>query len=216
MNRNGKILAGAAVLLALGSAAAVAHRQGGWHGKGHHGMGGMHMGFGGPMGRFCKGDLAERTDYMLVRIEHRVKPTDAQKPGFEEFKSAMKAAAAKVAAACPAAPQAAATDTGEDKSERKRVRKELPERLADTEAQLTAALDALKTVRPAAEKLYATLDQAQKDTVSKMGMRGKHMRGDRKSWGGGWRDRDREDRRGPRMDRGAPSDAPETDGGSAD
>ncbi len=100
MKRNGKILAGAAVILTLGSAAAVAHRHGGWHHKGPHGWGGPMgmMGIGGPL---CRGNAAERADLMLVKLEYKVKPTDAQKPAFDDLKTAVKSAAAKVAAACP-------------------------------------------------------------------------------------------------------------------
>lgn len=168
MTRKGKVFAGAAVLLALGSAAAVAHRHGGWHHRGHHGWGGLQMGGSGPIGRVCRGDLAEKADHMLVRIEHRVKPTDAQKPAFEELKTAMKSAAAKVEASCPTPP--ARTAEGSDQ---KPSRKEITARLAETEVQLAAVLDGLKIVRPAAEKFYASLDDAQKEAVSFMG-RGKH------------------------------------------
>lgn len=181
MTRNGKILAGAAVILALGSAAAVAHRHGGWHHGGGPGWGGHSslMGFAGPL---CRGDVAERADFMLVRIEHRIKPTDAQKPALEELETAVRSAAAKVAAACPTPPAPAADGS-------KPASKDVPTRLAEAEAQLTATLEGLKIVRPAAEKLYAALDDAQKQAVSKIG------KGRYGNWG-------RHHDRGPRDERG--------------
>jgi hypothetical protein len=168
MTRNGKILAGAAVVLALGSAAAVAHRGGDWHHKGPPGWGGPYgmIGLGG--GPLCRGNPAEKADLMMVRLEYKVKPTDAQKPAFEELKTAVKSAATKVAAACPAKPDRSA----EPGADAKPAPKDITARLADTEAQLTAALDGIKTIRPAAEKFYASLDDAQKQAVSEIG-RGK-------------------------------------------
>jgi hypothetical protein len=153
--------------------------------------------------------VSEKADLMMVRLEYRVKPTEAQKPAFEDLRTAARSAAQKIAAACPAKPDPAAeADKGKDG---KPPRKEITARLAETEAQLTAALEGLKIVRPAAEKLYATLDDAQKKAVAEMGMgkRGKwgrhHHRGEGRGPGpGGWDD----DRRGP--DRGpAPDGAPD-------
>jgi len=156
MTRNGKILAGAAVIMTLGSAAAVAHRHGGWHHKGPHGWGGPHgmMGLAGPL---CRGNPAEKADLMMVRLEYKVNPTEAQKP----------------------------------------AAKDITARLADTEAQLAAALEGMKIVRPAVEKLYASLDDAQKKAVSEIGM-GKHGK-----WG---RHHDRWEKRGG--DRDGPGRGP--------
>ena len=53
------------------------------------------------MGAVCSGNGAEMADHILVSIEYKVKPTDAQKPAFEELKSAARAAAAKAKTACP-------------------------------------------------------------------------------------------------------------------
>ena len=201
MKRNGKILAGAAVLIAVGSAAAVANRHGGWHHGGHHGWGGPHKGGMAPFGRLCHGDVAEKADHILVRIEHRVKRTEAQKPAFDELKAAMKNAAAKVSESCPKLP--AATAEGDNKDQRP-ARKPITERLAETEAQLAAVLEGLKVVRPAAEKFYASLDDAQKEAVSHMG-RGKHGKwGKHRHHRGEGRGpmRDRMPGRGPGDDRG--------------
>jgi hypothetical protein len=173
MTRNGKIaLAVAAVALTIGAAGAIAKRHNHW-GHGHHGHH-MGMGFGGPLAAVCRGDASEMADHMLVRVEHRVKPTDAQKLVFEELKTTVKSAAGKVAAACPPEPSPAADG--------KPVRKAPTERLADTEAGLTAALDAVRMVRPVADKFYASLTEEQKTTLSEMGPRGKRGRDE---WHGG-------------------------------
>lgn len=196
MTRNGKLLAGAAAILTLGSAAAVASRHSGWHHNGHHGWGGSQgiMGLAGPL---CRENPAERADLMMVRLQYKVNPTDAQKPAFDELKSAVKTAAAKVAAACPAkAEPAQGTD-------RMSTPKDITARLAETEAQLAAALDGVKTIRPAAERLYASLDEAQKKAVSEIGLgrHGKwHHRGHHR-----WMDRDAnrtESESGPDTQRG--------------
>jgi hypothetical protein len=196
MTRNGKILAGAAAILTLGSAAAVAHRHNEWRQMGPHGWGGPHgmMGLAGPL---CRGNPAEKADLMMVRLEYRVNPTAAQKPAFDELKSAVKTAATKIAAACPPKPETTAQSDG------KPAPRDITTRLADTEAQLAAALEGVKIVRPAAEKLYASLDDAQKKAVSEIGMgRGKwgphHDRWEKR---GGDRDGSG---RGPAPDDGSP------------
>jgi hypothetical protein len=161
MTRKGKyILAGvAAATVGLAAAGAVAQR-GHWDGhKGRHfahggGAGLLALGFGGPNGRICRGDSAEFADVLLVRLEHRVKPTDDQKGAFDEFKTATRAAAEKLRAACPKKPDPSA--------EGDQPRRTPIERLAQTQAGLEASLDALKTYRPAAEKLYASLSDEQK------------------------------------------------------
>jgi hypothetical protein len=179
MTRNNKfVLAGvAAAAIGLATAGAYAARgEGGWghHGWGHHrggqmgfmGLGGM----GGPMGRLCRGDPSEMTDHMLVRIEHKVKPTDAQKGAFEELKTAARAAAEKIKAGCP-------QDVAADKDGARPVLTPI-ERLSRTQAQLEASLDAVKTVRPAAEKFYTALNDDQKAKFNEhRGWRGK--RGDK-------------------------------------
>lgn len=166
MTRNKKILIGGIALAAVaaGGLAASAARGG----FGHHGgrMGGM-------MGAVCKGDAAEMADHMLVRIEHKVKPTDAQKPAFEELKAAARAAAAKAKAGCPAAPVQAADGA-------RPAPKPPTERLAAMEVALAAQLDAVRTVRPAAEKFYASLTDEQKKAFTERehgGMRGMHRGG---------------------------------------
>lgn len=153
MTRNRKFLIGglSVAVIAAGAAAASAHR-GGWEHGGHMGHGLMRA--------VCQGDAAEMADHMLVRLEYKVKPTDAQKPAFEELKSAARAAAAKAKMACPAEPVRAAEGTPPPAGK-------LPtERLAMLEARLTAELDAIRTVRPAAEKFVASLSDEQKKALT--------------------------------------------------
>lgn len=182
MTSKGKyILAGvAATAVALVAAGAMAQRGHYWDGhKGRHfGHSGGIMGlsFGGPNMRFCRGDSAEMADHALVRIEHRVKPTDEQKGAFEEFKVATRAAADKLNEACPKRPENA--ENGE------RPKRTQLDRLAQTQTGLEASLEALKTFRPAAEKFYASLSDEQKAKLDRGGRFGKgkgkgHWRRDR-------------------------------------
>jgi hypothetical protein len=197
MTRNGKIAAAVAGLaLVVGAAGAVAHRHGHWgpgpHGGMHGFMGKGFMGKGGPLGAFCRGNAAEMADHMLVRVEHRVKPTDAQKPQFEALKTAIKSAATDAAAACPQPPA-----TGADG---KPVQKSAVDRLKDAETGLAAALDAVRKVQPAATAFYASLSDEQKKIADEMGPRGKGRHG--KWWGGKPDDREKSgdrdaDRDGP-------------------
>ena len=182
MTRKGKfVLAGLAAVVVVGAAAgAMADRGHYWggHGKGRHHFGGsagiMGLSFGGPNYRVCRGEPGEMTDHMLVRIEHRVKPTDDQKAAFEEFKTAARSAADKLREACPQRPEMA--DDGESK-------KRTPiERLAFTQTGLETSLEALKQFRPAAEKFYATLSDEQKAKLDRGGRDGKgkgHWKRDR-------------------------------------
>jgi hypothetical protein len=191
MTRNGKLIFAGVTAAALGLAAAGAvayHRGGDWghHGRGfgfrHQGGPMGFMGFGGfhALGRFCRGNSAEMADHMLVRIEHRVKPTEAQKEAFDEFKAAARDAAEKMRAGCP---KEAAGDAGEDGA--KPVLTPI-DRLDRAKVQLEASLEALKTLRPAAEKFYAVLADEQK---ARLNERPRHWkrgeRGERGGRGGG-------------------------------
>lgn len=140
------LLAGSvAVLVAGGGAIAVAKTMPHHWGGGHFGMsGGM---FGGPM---CheKNDRAAR---MGDRLEKLIQPTAAQKAYFDALKAALVKAQEEVQATCP--------KDGEV------VDRTPPAMLSNMEVHLTAMLDGVKTVRPAAEKLYASLDDKQKDRL---------------------------------------------------
>jgi hypothetical protein len=197
MTRHAKLLLGGVALAAVGLGAAGAIARHGHHGPGwgHHGG----MGMGGPMmGRLCKGDrtAAEMADHMLVRIEHGVKPTDAQKAGFEELKTALRTAAEKVQASCPPKPAPAADGTPPP-------RPSPVERLARAETMTAATLEAIKTVRPAAEKFYASLSDEQKKVLEE-------RRGGKHRW---WKRHRGGDGDGPRGDgpgRGRDGDDGET------
>jgi LTXXQ motif family protein len=167
MTRNRKfILVGiAAAVVGLATAGAFAHRAKHHWGNKHHGysrIGGL-MGLAGYRGprfrKICRGDGAEMTDHMMVRIEHKVKLTEAQRPAFDELKTAARTAAEKLQSACPKAP------TVTDQKGRAVVSP--IERLTHAETSLMATLDALKIVRPAAEKFYAVLDDKQKAKLNK-------------------------------------------------
>lgn len=183
------VAAGAVIVAAAGAAIAQRGGDGPHHGGMHHRMGqglGM-MGFPGmgpgPMNRFCRGDSAEMADHLIVRVEHRVKPTDAQKQAFEDFKTAVRTAAQKMEAGCPKKDAAAPTDDDAPK-------KTPVERLAEAQTGLEASLEALKTFRPAAEKFYATLDDAQK---AKLNERPRWRDGDDKHKGDGGKGGDGKD-----------------------
>jgi len=110
---------------------------------------GMEMG-GLMMGRhFCsnKEAMAPR---ILSRLESTIKPTDAQKPEMDALRTAATKAEGIVRAACPAA--------GDDD-------RSPPARLAQMEKNATAMADAIKTVRPAFDALYAKLDDKQRDRM---------------------------------------------------
>jgi hypothetical protein len=183
MTRKGKfILAGVtAATFGLAAAGAIAAR-GDWQHSGKHGhrggammgMGAFGLGIGSPLHRLCRGDTGEMADHMLVRIEHKIKPTDAQKGTFEDFKTATRSAAEKIEAACPAK----TADAPKPEDGAKRPQQSPVERLAETQAGLEASLDALKIMRPAAEKFYASLSDDQKAKLDRPRWRDK--RGDRK------------------------------------
>jgi hypothetical protein len=196
MTRNGRyIFAGvAAATIGLAAAGALAERGGGWgpHGGFRHGGSMGFMGFGGPgFGRFCRGDSGEMADHILIHIEHKVKPTDAQKGAFEDLKTATKAAAEKMRAGCPQ------DQPGEAAEEGPRQRLTPIQRLDRVQARLEATLDAIKTVRPAAEKFYASLSDDQKAKLTER----------RGPWGRGWHRPRGDDGEGPEMGPGTPPPA---------
>jgi hypothetical protein len=88
---------------------------------------------------------------MTNHLEKLIQPTDAQKADFDALKAAIIKAQDEVKAACP--------KDGEV------VDHTPPAMLSNMEAHLTAMLDGVKTVRPAAEKLYAELTDKQKDRL---------------------------------------------------
>lgn len=104
----------------------------------------------GPMGRICSAK-EPLSQHMLDRLQREIKPTDAQKPEFEALKVALTSAEATLKASCPADPAS--------------VDHTPPAMLAGMEQHLTAMLNAVKTVRPAFDALYAKLDEKQRDAL---------------------------------------------------
>jgi hypothetical protein len=87
------------------------------------------------------------------RIEQKVQPTEAQRAGFEELKSAAAKAADKLKASCPSEP--ALGPLG---------------RLDTAEQRLDAMLDAVSTVREPLMKFYDSLSDQQKARLDAMGL----------------------------------------------
>jgi hypothetical protein len=110
---------------------------------------GMMMGPGmmdrGMMGRMCGPSAAGFAEWRISRIEEIIKPTDAQKAKFDEFKAASNKAADIMRAACPTS--IPLTMTG---------------RMEAMEKRTEAMLQSIKTVRPALDAFYATLNDEQK------------------------------------------------------
>jgi hypothetical protein len=93
----------------------------------------------------CEPGATGFAEWRTDRLERIVRPTDAQRGKFDEFKAASAKAAEIVRAACPASYPKTVV-----------ARMELMEKRAD------AMLQAVKTVRPAMDALYATLSDEQK------------------------------------------------------
>lgn len=110
------------------------------------------MPFGGMHGdaHFCEmnGPLG---GHMVERLERAIKPTDAQKPELDALKAALTKAQDTMKASCP--------------KEGDAVDLSPPGRLATMEKHLSTMLEAVKTIRPAADALYAKLDDKQRDAL---------------------------------------------------
>ena len=115
-------------------------------------------GFAGP----CDPGAAGIAGWRIDRIESVVKPTDAQRTALNDLRTASTKAADALASACP-----------------REVPQTSTERLAFMEKRTDAMLQAIKTVRPAFEAFYATLNDDQKKRLDSIGPRrwGWHWRG---------------------------------------
>jgi hypothetical protein len=138
--------------------------RGGW-GPGMM-MGPGMMGWGGGMGgmgAICDPRGAGLAEWRMERIERLITPNEAQRAALDNLRIASTKAAEIVAAACP---------------------REFPEsataRLELMEKRLDAMQQAIKTVRPAFDAFYATLNDEQKARVNTGGPR-------RWGWHGWWR-----------------------------
>lgn len=120
-------------------------------------MGPGMMGWGGGrsgMGAMCDPRGAGLAEWRMERIDRLINPTDAQRAALNDLRTASSKAAEIVAAACP---------------------RELPAnasaRLELMEKRLDAMQQAIKTVRPAFDAFYATLNDEQKARINTGGPR---------------------------------------------
>jgi LTXXQ motif family protein len=124
------------------------------HGWGHGMMMGPGMmGMGGMVG-MCDPRGAGLAEWRVERIERLVSPNDAQRAALDNLRNASTKAAQIVAAACPREFPASATG-----------------RLELMEKRLDAMQQAIRTVRPAFDAFYATLNDEQKARVNTSGPR---------------------------------------------
>ncbi|EWY40231.1 hypothetical protein N825_36540 [Skermanella stibiiresistens SB22] len=115
---------------------------------------------GGPGPRFermCENHEA-RVAGMLAFAETRLKITDAQRPAWDSFATAVRNTDGVMAKRCadPASFKRPAT---------------LPERAARMEDMMTTGLEQVRQIRPALDQLYATLSDDQKKTADEMSER---------------------------------------------
>ena len=114
---------------------------------------------GGAFGRMCSPAGAGFAEWRIDRLEQVIKPTEAQRPKFDELKTASSKAADLMRNGCPT--DFPKTAVG---------RMEVMEKRAD------AMLQAIKTVRPAMEAFYATLSDEQKTRLDSNTGRGRFWR----------------------------------------
>ena len=96
-------------------------------------------------GRMCSPAAAGFAAWRIDRLERLIKPTDAQRSKFDEFKAASSKAADIMRTACPVDVPAT-----------------MPGRMEAMEKRMDAMLQAVKSVRPALDAFYATLNSEQK------------------------------------------------------
>jgi len=152
---------------ALLTAAVPVFAQGGPGGPG--GPGGD--GHGPRMERMCE-DRDARIAGALAFAETRLKITDAQRPVWNKFTTAVKNSGAAMEKICadPAKMKQPAT---------------LPEHAQHMEEMLTIRLDQIRQVRPALDEVYATFTADQKKTADEMVERFmRHGPGGHGGWGG--------------------------------
>jgi LTXXQ motif family protein len=145
----------ASLALVLAAMALPAQAQGPGMGMGH-GMMGRH----GMMGHMCGPGTAGMSPWRINRLERLIRPTDAQRTKFDEFKAAADKAAQSMRAACP--------------TERPRT---MTQHLDVMEKHAAAMLESVKTVRPSLDALYASLSDEQKTRLDSGMTRGRFWRG---------------------------------------
>jgi LTXXQ motif family protein len=109
---------------------------------------------GSGMGAVCDPRGAGLAEWRMERIERLVSPTEAQRAALNDLRTASAKAAEIIAAACPREFPASATA-----------------RLELMEKRLDAMQRAIKTVRPAFDAFYATLNEEQKAGINTSGPR---------------------------------------------
>ena len=102
------------------------------------------------MGRgICNPQAAGLAEWRSDAIEHAVQPTEAQRLALAELKAASTKAMEIISAACP-----------------RELPQSLAARLEVMEKRLDAMLEAVKTVRPAFDALYASVNDKQRTSVA--------------------------------------------------
>jgi LTXXQ motif family protein len=140
-----------AVFLAIPSAGQA---QEGWRGWGPGMLMGPGMMHARGFGALCSPQAAGLAEWQLKRIERSVKPNDDQAKKLAELRMASTKAAETIRAACPANLPSTST-----------------ERLAVVEKRVEAMLQAVKTVRPAFDDFYNSLNSEQKARLDGTGPR---------------------------------------------
>ena len=149
------VITSAALGFAALLATATAQPYGPGSGMMGRGMMGSWMMGGRGAGGMCNPAAAGFSGWRADRIAELIKPTDAQRPKFEEFKAASIKSAEAMRDACQA-----------DVPETIIGRTEAMEKRMDT------MLQAIRTVRPALVALYATLSDEQKARLDANSHRG--------------------------------------------
>lgn len=102
--------------------------------------------------RMCE-DMDARLAARLAWLEAKVKPSDAQRPAWDEFQRESRAAAAPMRARCAAGERRPASD-------------DLAGELGRREQRMAEMLDATRRVKAAVEKLQPQLDEAQRKALA--------------------------------------------------
>lgn len=139
-------------LLILAGGSPVAAQPGPGWGPGM--MMGPGMMGGGGFGFFCNPRMAGFAEWRLQEIEAAVRPNEKQKATLDELKAASAKAADIITKDCPSAIPAKPMD-----------------RLDLAERRLETMLQAIKSVRPAFQAFYESLDDTQKASLNSVGPR---------------------------------------------
>ena len=146
----------------IGMAVSLAQPNEGWGPRGGWGSGmmmgpGMMMGSGMMSWRgpgLCQDRMGQMATWRMDRIEQIVKPTAAQKPAVDELRNELKAAAERTLDGCPT-----------------EFPKTMSARLELMEKRMESMVIAIKSVRPAFDKFYGSLDEQQKARLDNAGPR---------------------------------------------